>query len=128
MGVCAPLVLFRPASRPLGLMFRASLGSGAFHPRGTSQAAEHGNRYMAGRVATAASIFFLFGQGGWAIGPALGGVIVEHLGRQGILILSALAVAVGIGVAWWMRRPPGETSHVTEAPVDGAPQRATKER
>lgn len=126
MGVLFALVAVLPGYWPLGLMILASLGSGAFHPMGTSQAADHGNRHMAGRVATAASIFFLFGQGGWAVGPALGGVIVEHLGRQGILILAVLAVVVGIGGMWWMRRPAVEaasepeatTNRTTQAPHD----------
>jgi FSR family fosmidomycin resistance protein-like MFS transporter len=106
MGTLFALVAVLPGYWPLPVMILASLGSGAFHPMGTSQATDFGNRHMAGRVATAASIFFLFGQGGWAIGPALGGVIVDHLGRQGMLILAALALAVGLLGTWWLRRQP----------------------
>jgi FSR family fosmidomycin resistance protein-like MFS transporter len=106
MGVLFSLVAVLPGYWPLGVMILASLGSGAFHPMGTSQATDLGNRHMAGRVATAASIFFLFGQGGWAIGPALGGLIIDHLGRQGILILAGLALAVGLAGTRWLRRRP----------------------
>jgi FSR family fosmidomycin resistance protein-like MFS transporter len=51
---------------------------------------------MAGQVATAASIFFLFGQSGFALGPALGGLIVDHLDRSGILILTICAAPIGV--------------------------------
>jgi FSR family fosmidomycin resistance protein-like MFS transporter len=123
MGVLFALVAVLPGYWPLPFMILATLGSGAFHPMGTSQAADFGNRHMAGRVATAASIFFLFGQGGWAIGPALGGLIIDHLGRQGIVILAALALAVGLIGAWWMRRNPAQAS-VTEVSAHEASRSA----
>jgi MFS transporter, FSR family, fosmidomycin resistance protein len=106
MGVLFSLVAVLPGYWPLGVMILASLGSGMFHPMGTSQAADLGDRHMAGRVATAAAIFFLFGQGGWAIGPALGGLIIDHLGRQGILILAGVALAVGLAGTRWLRQQP----------------------
>ncbi len=124
MGVLFALVAILPGYWPLGLMILASLGSGAFHPMGTSQAADFGNRHMAGRVATAASIFFLFGQGGWAVGPALGGVIVDHLGRQGIVIVAALAVAVGLVGMWWMRRPTRDAANEADETANGTAQAA----
>ncbi|MCX6026654.1 MAG: MFS transporter, partial [Chloroflexi bacterium] len=57
MGGLFALVAVLPGYWPLPFMILATLGSGAFHPMGTSQAADFGNRHMAGRVATAASIF-----------------------------------------------------------------------
>jgi len=123
MAVLFALVAVLPGYWPLPFMILATLGSGAFHPMGTSQAADFGNRHMAGRVATAASIFFLFGQGGWAIGPALGGLIIDHLGRQGILILAALALGVGLSGARWMRRDQ-ETEKVMEVSTNEGSQPA----
>jgi FSR family fosmidomycin resistance protein-like MFS transporter len=123
MAVLFALVAVLPGYWPLPIMILATLGSGAFHPMGTSQAADFGNRHMAGRVATAASIFFLFGQGGWAIGPALGGLIIDHLGRQGILILAALALVVGFSGARWMSRHLAPTS-VPQAPANETSQSA----
>ena len=49
---------------------------------------------MLGRAATAASLFFLFGLSGHAIGPALGGFIIERVGIRGVLMLTVLALPV----------------------------------
>lgn len=72
---------------PFGL---AALGSGAFHPQG----AMHAATTFTGRVATATAIFFFFGQGGLAAGPALGGLILDNLGPAGIYGLSALTIPI----------------------------------
>ncbi len=106
MAALFSLVAVLPGYWPLVVMILASLGSGAFHPMGTSQATDLGHRHMAGRVATAASVFFLFGQSGWAMGPALGGLIIDHLGRQGILLLTGLAMIVGLAGTRWLRLQP----------------------
>ncbi|MEW5957767.1 MAG: MFS transporter [Chloroflexota bacterium] len=66
----------------------AALGSGAFHPQGTMHAATS----ITGRAATATAVFFLFGQGGLAAGPALGGFILDRLGPIGIYGLTALTI------------------------------------
>lgn len=94
------LAAVTPGYWPLACLVAASLGSAAFHPPGTLQAARAGARYMAGRVATAASIFFLFGQSGLAAGPVVGGVLLEHLGKAGLLLATALALPVGLYSAW----------------------------
>ena len=39
-----------------------ALGSGAFHSAGTERATSRGEKLMLGQAATAASLFFLFGQ------------------------------------------------------------------
>ncbi len=57
-----------------------ALGSGAFHPQGTMQAAT----LSAHRSATGTAVFFLFGQVGLALGPFLGGVILGVVGLAGI--------------------------------------------
>jgi len=105
MGALFGLVAILPGYWPLAVMILASLGSGVFHPMGTSQATDIGHKVLAGRVATAASIFFLFGQGGWAVGPALGGILLDRLGRPGLLILAVPAIVLGAGGMLWLRRP-----------------------
>jgi FSR family fosmidomycin resistance protein-like MFS transporter len=66
----------------------AALGSGLFHPIGTSTAGTV-NRARAG---SATSLFFFSGQIGLAIGPAIGGRLFESSGSLGILPLCALAL------------------------------------
>src|SRR5918912_4024374 len=66
----------------------AALGSGLFHPIGTSTAGAI-NRARAG---SATSLFFFSGQIGLAIGPAVGGRLFESSGSLGSLPLCALAL------------------------------------
>ena len=80
----------------LPLLVIGGLGSGAFHPAGTMEATRRGQEHFAGRAATAASIFFLFGQAAYSIGPAIGGVILKHFSASGLLFLTVLAVPIGI--------------------------------
>ena len=88
----------------------AALGSAAFHPPGTSRASQIGQLQMAGRAATAASLFFLFGQAGLALGPALGGFILDHLDRIGLLLTMTFVVPVGLFAAWQLRTEPNPVS------------------
>src|SRR6185503_15701052 len=80
-----------------------ALGSAAFHPPGAHKAAQIGQVHMAGQAATAASLFFLFGQAGLSIGPALGGFLLDHLDRMGVLIVALLIVPIGLFAAWQLR-------------------------
>lgn len=92
-----------PGHWPLPCLVVGALGSGAFHPLGTMKAAQVGHQHMAGQAATAASIFFLFGQGGLSLGPAVGGVLMNYTGRGGLVALAALALPVGAFILWTMR-------------------------
>ena len=76
------------------LLIVSTLGSAGFHAAGTERATERGSIIMLGRAATAASLFFLFGLSGHAIGPALGGFIIERVGIRGVLMLTILALPV----------------------------------
>ena len=93
-----------PGGWALLALIVASLGSGAFHPPGTALAARVGAVGMAGAAATAASIFFLFGQAGLSAGPAIGGFIMEHGGRGGVLALAAAVVPIGVFTVWAIQR------------------------
>ena len=103
MAVFFSLVAVAPGYWPIVLLVVGSLGSAAFHPPGTMKAAQVGHLHMTGQVATAASLFFLFGQGGLSMGPALGGLIIDHLGRAGLLLLTAITVPIGLWTAWQLR-------------------------
>jgi FSR family fosmidomycin resistance protein-like MFS transporter len=123
MATFFSLMAFAPGYWPIVWLIIGALGSGAFHPSGTSQAANVGRTHMAGRVATAASIFFLFGQGGYSFGPALGGVIVDYLGRSGMVLLSALALPIGLFAAWQLRAP-GQAAAAHSQALRAAPEDA----
>jgi FSR family fosmidomycin resistance protein-like MFS transporter len=58
---------------------------------------------MAGRAATGASLFFLFGQGGLSLGPALAGVILQYVGQPGLLLVTGLVLPIGLYAAWQLR-------------------------
>lgn len=72
----------------------AAVGSAAFHPSGAAKASEDGSRYLAGKAATAAALFFFFGGGGTVVGPALGGFLIDRLGLEGVLVFSAIGLAI----------------------------------
>lgn len=77
----------------------AALGSGAFHPLATM----HSTTAVLGQAATATGMFFLFGQGGLAGGPFLGGLILDHVGSAGIYVLALLTVPFLLFMAYAMR-------------------------
>ncbi len=99
MTVLFGLALLAPGSAALVLIVLAALGSGAFHPAGTMEATEAGRTRVAGQQATAAATFILFGQVGYSIGPALGGVVVERWGPAGLLVFLPVALAAIPGVS-----------------------------
>ena len=78
------------------LLVLTALGSAAFHPAGTAESTTRARLHFAGRVAFAASIFFFFGQLGLAVGPAVGGLLIELRGLSGLVFLLLLVVPVGI--------------------------------
>lgn len=57
----------------------AALGSGAFHPVGTMLAAEADSDHAASNL----SYFFLLGQAGLALGPALAGILLDRANPPG---------------------------------------------
>lgn len=106
-----------PGQWPLPCLVVGALGSGAFHPLGTMKAAQVGHQHMAGQAATAASIFFLFGQGGLSLGPAVGGVLMNYTGRGGLAALAALALPVGAFILWTMRSTAPTAQAAEHAPA-----------
>lgn len=99
------LALFLPMDWAIPCLILASLGSAAFHPVGTMQAALRGKTLLAGRETTSTSWFFLFGQFGYFMGPIAGGPLLQHFGPVGLVVLAAPALVIGINAAWRLHKP-----------------------
>ena len=96
MALSFGMAVLVPGRVALLLLVVTAIGSAAFHPAGTAEATERAKQHFIARVAYAASLFFLFGQMGLAVGPALGGVIVELQGVSGLIVLLIVVIPVGI--------------------------------
>ena len=121
MGLCFSLALVLPYRYAIPFLLLASLGSAAFHPVGIVHATLRGKSLLAGRETTAASLFFLFGQAAFFIGPILGGILLTRFGVTGLLALSVLAIPVGINALRQLRgappSPPAPARIEGETPV-----------
>ena len=118
MGVFFGLVSQAPGETALFFLLMAGLGSGAFHPAGTMDAADIGRRNLAGKAATGAALFFLFGQVGSAFGPAAGGALIDRAGPAGILLLAALCLPAAMLALLARRGPELSASVPTEQRKD----------
>ena len=96
MGLFFTLAMFFPGWPAVMLLILASICSGAFHPAGASEATLAGRNRLHGREAVASSLFFLFGQMGFGIGPMIGGPIIGYLGITGLLLLSIFTLPIGL--------------------------------
>jgi MFS transporter, FSR family, fosmidomycin resistance protein len=94
-------ILHGPAS--LVMLVLASIGSGAYHPAGSSQATLIGRVKMAGKETTTASYFFVCGQFGYFFGPLLGGPLLEQFGVLGLAPLVLISLPVGAFSGWQLR-------------------------
>jgi FSR family fosmidomycin resistance protein-like MFS transporter len=99
MGIAFALAVSLPGSVAIAWLLMASLGSAAFHPAGTMEATRRARLFLSGNETLAASLFFLFGQGGLSVGPALGGQILDRLGIPGLVLILALVLPIGINAA-----------------------------
>jgi FSR family fosmidomycin resistance protein-like MFS transporter len=90
-----------------------ALGSGAFHPVGMVNAAAAGGPYPT----TATSIFFLLGQTGLAIGPMVGGLLLQYVDITVGLPLLALSVLPAVAMmAFYLRQPLSIVTHAATPP------------
>ncbi len=104
MMSCFALAMVAPGYWPILWLILGSFGSAAFHPIGAAIAALAGQSQTASdHAAMAASIFFLFGQVGLSLGPALGGAILGSVGVRGMLGLAAVLFPAGVGLLWTLR-------------------------
>lgn len=93
------LALILPGWAGITFLVVASIGSGMFHPAGAAQATSIGQTSRAGKETVTASYFFVFGQLGYFIGPLLGGFLLNHWQLPGILVVTIVAVPLGIFIA-----------------------------
>ncbi len=114
------LALYLPVDWAIPCLILASLGSAAFHPIGTMQAALRGKTLLAGRETTSTSWFFLFGQFGYFIGPIAGGPLLQHFGPTGLLLLAAPALVIGLNASWRLRHPLTVPRQVDEGMAQGS--------
>jgi FSR family fosmidomycin resistance protein-like MFS transporter len=94
----------------LVLLVLAAFGSAAFHPAGTMEASQRGLDAPTQQETIAASVFFLFGQGGLSFGPAIGGPILDLWGTPGLLLIVVFAVPVSLYANLGLR--PGDLGDV----------------
>jgi len=90
----------------------AGLGSGAFHPTGTMVASQSSDV----KRTQATSIFFMSGQLGLFIGPIFAGILLEHYGRGGYIVLPLWALtAMASAWLWLSSKDVHHESGATEA-------------
>ncbi len=82
-------------------MALAALGSSAFHPQGAMNASHAGHV----RASSATAFFFLLGQIGLALGPAISGLIIQRFGLAGIPYLAGATLPAAVYMAYVLRRP-----------------------
>jgi FSR family fosmidomycin resistance protein-like MFS transporter len=96
MVVFFSLAQLVPGSIALVFLVVASLGSAAFHPAGTMVATLRARDLGSQNETMAASVFFLFGQAGLSLGPAISGPILDRWGLPGLLLLLIYVIPTGI--------------------------------
>lgn len=111
MGVFFSLALLTPGRAALVFLVLASLGSGAYHPAGTTQATLSGRSLLSGKETTASSYFFLFGQMGHFFGPLVGGLLLDAFGPLGLLLVAIPTFPMGLSAARTLAILPRPTSH-----------------
>ncbi|MCL4562223.1 MAG: MFS transporter [Chloroflexi bacterium] len=94
MGAFFSLGLLVQGRIALIFLILASIGSGAFHPAGSSQATLLGRTHFTGRETTAGSFFFVFGQLGYFFGPIMGGPLLDIWGPMGLMALAIFFLPV----------------------------------
>jgi FSR family fosmidomycin resistance protein-like MFS transporter len=99
MAACFGVALVVQGDWALVLLILSALGSAAFHPAGTMESSEIGKVHYGGEVMTAASLFFLFGQAGYSVGPAIGGLLIGEWGPSGLLLLVPVVLSSGLFAA-----------------------------
>lgn len=96
VGMAAMFALFlgTPGRIALAFLILASICSAAFHPAGADLGARGGGTGPA--LAGLASWFFLFGQVGLSVGPALSGYLIDHWGWTALYGPVVLVAVVGV--------------------------------
>lgn len=86
------LAVVAPGRAALVLLILGGIGSAAFHPAGAMEATRAARVHLETQETTAASLFFLLGQVGFILAPAIGGPLLDRWGPPGLLALIPLAL------------------------------------
>jgi FSR family fosmidomycin resistance protein-like MFS transporter len=80
------------------------------------QATLLGREHFSGRANTAAAMFFLFGQVGLSLGPAIGGLLIDRMELSGLTLLLLFVVPVGLfaGRNWSQSTTPEKQPEVQD--------------
>lgn len=106
MALTFGLAVWIPGRWAILPLLLTAVGSGAFHPAGTLEATQRGRLHFAGQAAFAASLFFLFGQLGLSLGPAVGGLIIQRFDVVGLTSLLLVVLPVGAYAGTHIPRSP----------------------
>ena len=104
MALFYSLAAISPGWWAILFLVLTGLGSAAYHPQGAVRAGQVDLRL----VATGTAYFFLFGQIGLGVGPAIAGSMLEHWGRPSLVLLAGINVLAAL---WLWRFPAREASH-----------------
>jgi MFS transporter, FSR family, fosmidomycin resistance protein len=96
MTVTFGLAVVAPGYTSLLLLILGGIGSAAFHPAGAMEATRSARAHLELQETTAASLFFLMGQIGFIVAPAVGGPLLDRWGPAGLLALVPLALPTGL--------------------------------
>ena len=123
MALTFGLAVMSPGYLALLLLILGGIGSSAFHPAGAMEATRTARMQPEQQETTAASLFFLLGQIGFILAPAIGGPLLDQWGTPGLLALLPLVVPVGL-LAWRdLDSLPGAQPLEPEAPATSAGRR-----
>ncbi|GAP14250.1 arabinose efflux permease [Longilinea arvoryzae] len=112
MAVFYGLGVAIPGRAALLFLVLASMGSGAFHAAGAAQSTLAGRHSLAGHETLSASLFFVFGQTGYFIGPIIGGIILNRWEPVSLSSMALLALVAGVWASVY---------HYPAAPVEAKP-------
>jgi len=96
MTVTFGLAVVAPGPASLVLLILGGIGSAAFHPAGAMEATRAARGHLELQETTAASLFFLLGQIGFIVAPAVGGPLLDRWGPAGLLALLPFALPTGL--------------------------------
>lgn len=98
-GLAMAAVLYLPSyGLVLAAVVVSGIGSAAFHP----EALTHTRTVSGDQKATGSSIFFFGGNLGFALGPLAAALLIEHLGRNGVLAM-LFPTLLGLSLLWSQR-------------------------
>lgn len=124
MAVFFALGVAIPGRAALLFLVLASMGSGAFHAAGAAQSTLAGRSSLTGHETLSASLFFVFGQTGYFLGPIIGGMLLNRWEPVSLTSMATLALITGLWAALYRApavMPENRPVGTTKAPVSAFP-------